>query len=196
MNLNLIVLALYISGCAIVAWGTYRFFTRPDGKMAPAMKWLTRFSYIGGGVQIYDLLHTEPPSRAHAFVAMGLMVAANALYLWAVAIHGRKPPSLAYSKDAPDRLVTRGPYSLVRHPFYTSYMMAWACPAIATGRVTSIAAVVIIAIFFEAAARQEEQKFLTSELDGEYRRYVAHTGRFLPNPWKMWRGAFDRSVNA
>lgn len=196
MNLNLIVLALYCIGCTYVAWGTYRFFTRPDGKMAPAMAWLTRFSYIGGGIEVYDLIRSDSAPPAQSFAGMAMMIVAIGLYGWSIAIHRSKPPSLAYSKDRPERLVTRGPYALVRHPFYTSYLIAWLAPAVASGKLTSYLATLVVTIFFEVAARQEERKFLTSELSGEYARYIAHTGRFLPNPWKMWRGTFDSSVNA
>jgi protein-S-isoprenylcysteine O-methyltransferase Ste14 len=78
-------------------------------------------------------------------------------------------------------LVTRGPYSRIRHPGYTSAIFdALAYVLLYLNVVTLIAFLAVLAIAYKRAVLEEE--LLASE-DGfgqEYRDYMKKTGRFLP----------------
>ncbi len=78
-------------------------------------------------------------------------------------------------------LVTRGPYSRIRHPTYTSIiMMALASTLLFLNIIMFIAFLAIFAIAYKRAVLEEN--LLASE-DGfgqDYRDYMKKTGRFLP----------------
>jgi protein-S-isoprenylcysteine O-methyltransferase Ste14 len=78
-------------------------------------------------------------------------------------------------------LVTRGPYSRIRHPAYTGgIIMALGASLLFLNIIMIIAFLAIFAIAYERAVLEE--KLLASE-DGfgqEYRDYMKKTGRFLP----------------
>jgi protein-S-isoprenylcysteine O-methyltransferase Ste14 len=78
-------------------------------------------------------------------------------------------------------LVTRGPYSRIRHPAYTSaIIIALASTLLFFNLIMFLAFVAILAIAYKRAVLEEE--LLASE-DGfgqDYRDYMKKTGRFLP----------------
>nr|AEQ20614.1 putative protein-S-isoprenylcysteine methyltransferase [uncultured bacterium CSLF43] len=107
------------------------------------------------------------------------------LFWWAVATNRWSPLSAAFSDDAPRWLVRDGPYRLIRHPFYCSYLLAWASGAVATLEWWVIATVIVMLAIYLYAARSEERKFQSSELAETYRSYRESTGLFAPNPRKL-----------
>ena len=78
-------------------------------------------------------------------------------------------------------LVTRGPYSRIRHPAYTSaIIIALASTLLFFNLIMFLAFVAILAIAYKRAVLEEN--LLASE-DGfgqDYREYMKKTGRFLP----------------
>jgi protein-S-isoprenylcysteine O-methyltransferase Ste14 len=78
-------------------------------------------------------------------------------------------------------LVTRGPYSRIRHPGYTSAIFAaLAYVLLYLNVITLIVFLAVLATAYKRAVLEEE--LLASE-DGfgqEYRDYMKRTGRFLP----------------
>jgi protein-S-isoprenylcysteine O-methyltransferase Ste14 len=81
---------------------------------------------------------------------------------------------------------------VIRHPFYAAYMLFWTGGYLASLRWTSLAPALLLFVSYELSARQEERKFASSTLAEEYARYTARTGRYLPNPWKLWRARLAR----
>jgi protein-S-isoprenylcysteine O-methyltransferase Ste14 len=79
------------------------------------------------------------------------------------------------------KLITRGPYSRIRHPILTGILlMVLACTILFLHIVLIVAFCVCIAIAYRKAVLEEE---LLSSEDGfgqAYRDYVFKTGRFLP----------------
>ncbi len=109
-----------------------------------------------------------------------LHLASGAVFIGAVNATRTERLPLAFSGQKPTRLVRSGPYRLVRHPFYLSYSLFWAGCASATLSPYLVGAMVVLVVFYLAAARGEEQALLNSPLAAEYRAYAAQTGRLLP----------------
>jgi protein-S-isoprenylcysteine O-methyltransferase Ste14 len=176
MNAALLVLAIGSYGA--FSWGAFRHFRRVEG--VPAM--LGALSLVWAATvatQVAALL----PGRSlapTAALALPLFAAALALWLWALRASGTRQLSLAFSRDAPLKLIESGPYRLMRHPFYTSYMINWLAGCVATWRWWTIAPSVLATIMLTLAARAEEGKFARSPLAGVYEAYRARTGMFLP----------------
>ena len=76
-------------------------------------------------------------------------------------------------------LVTSGPYSWVRHPFYvTALWLVLAIALIMANWVIGLLGVFLL-LFFVLRAPLEEQK-LAERFGDEYRAYIQQTGRFWP----------------
>ena len=102
--------------------------------------------------------------------------------------HRNEPPAAALGDifaGPPAHLMTTGPYRVVRHPFYCSYLLVWLAGLVATAKWWLALTVAIMVAIYLRAARFEERKFLDSALARHYRDYQARTGQLVPNPWKV-----------
>jgi protein-S-isoprenylcysteine O-methyltransferase Ste14 len=113
--------------------------------------------------------------------AITLFTVSLAVFWWSVsATRSSKRLTLAFTPDKPAFLIDSGPYSRVRHPFYTSYLLFWAGAALVGADASSYAIAIVISLCFVAAARMEESKFMRSALAADYAVYRRQTGMFLP----------------
>lgn len=86
----------------------------------------------------------------------------------------------AFDEKLPHGLLKTGPYSRVRHPFYTSYLIQWIGWAIAAWHPAAIVPVVFMTVTYWNAARGEEAKFAKTDMADQYADYMRTTGRFFP----------------
>ena len=77
-----------------------------------------------------------------------------------------------------NRLVETGAYRLVRHPLYTSIMLAFAGWTLFTASLVHAALTMASYLFFRYKASREE--LWLTELHPEYPDYASRTGRFFP----------------
>lgn len=113
-------------------------------------------------------------------IAVLLSVLSIALLAMTVGAH-RVPLALWHQdNDAPAQLVTWGPYARVRHPFYTSFILALAAAVIALPHALTLACLAYTVIALTVTARREERRLAGSDLGADYRDYIAATGRFFP----------------
>ena len=80
----------------------------------------------------------------------------------------------------PDRLITDGPFRLVRHPFYLGYIIGALAPAVAIDHIAIVLVSVLMIAITVAAAFREERVWLASPRADAYREYQRRTGMFLP----------------
>ncbi|MBL7543265.1 MAG: isoprenylcysteine carboxylmethyltransferase family protein [Bdellovibrionaceae bacterium] len=85
-----------------------------------------------------------------------------------------------FSKKTPEVIVMEGPYRLIRHPFYTSYIVTYLGLILLNYNflVSLVAGVLVVDYVF--AALNEEKKFLTSSFSKEYKSYQSKTKMFFP----------------
>ena len=76
------------------------------------------------------------------------------------------------------RLVTSGPYSLVRHPMYAALVSMTAGIALYNAGATNAVAFGLVAVVVAIKARREERHLLARF--AEYEGYAARTRRFVP----------------
>ena len=127
-----------------------------------------------GLAQLYPPLMQRPL----LMIGAGLVATGYAMTLWCYAIMG-ETWRMGVDRNERTRLVTRGPYRVVRHPIYALQVLmligvALLLPAPLAG--------LILAVHYlcaELKARDEEAYLLTVHGD-EYRGYLARTGRLLP----------------
>ncbi len=76
-------------------------------------------------------------------------------------------------------LINEGPYTFVRHPMYSVFILFTLSMALITTNLFVMIFTLIVVIPFPFIARKEEQMLL-NELGSEYEDYMKRTGRFFP----------------
>lgn len=77
------------------------------------------------------------------------------------------------------RLVTTGPYALVRHPVYTSYVAIGLGLELATGSVLGVGFVVAAFIYYDLRTREEDKWLAATYADFDHYRHQVR-GRLIP----------------
>lgn len=176
---RLILLSLFATCFGSFIWGMVRFF-----RLTGASPVGLRLVQIGGGASMLLHLHAIVTSASMSGPAItagcGLYVAGGSLFWWSVSAHRARPPAMCYSADVPDQLVVSGPYRWVRHPFYTSYMLAWLGGVAATLQPWLLLTAIGMAALYTRAARTEERGLTASALGAAFADYRKRTGMFVP----------------
>lgn len=163
------------------AWGAYFHFRSPDAGAERGKKLVSLFVGAAMAVGIAILVFANPPHQLTLAISMPLLTLALAVFWWSVRTTRAKRLEFLGSTRPPDDIFTDGPYRIVRHPFYTSYMLAWAGAACAAGNLwmTLISAAMIV--LYTTAAWREERKILASSKSSAYVEYRQKTGMLLPS---------------
>jgi protein-S-isoprenylcysteine O-methyltransferase Ste14 len=131
------------------------------------------------GVALWEAAGTR------AFIGIAMFLVALALILWAGWQLRGQGITRIYCQDSPAKLITSGPYRLMRHPCYTAYSIGYEAGAVASGCPWLWLVLAGMVVLYIHAALFEEKKFESSQLAAEYAAYRARTGMFLPDPLKM-----------
>jgi len=192
-------LALCLTALAFVGALPFTFF-RPG---RPTFGWLLTASpfFMDAAFVLAALTGLIAPSALPArwmdvlaIAAVPLLAAAIALISLTAGVHD-VPVSLWHQQDdMPDRLVTRGPYARVRHPFYAAFTLVPAGCAAALPHPATSAVLVAGTFQLYRTARREERRLLVSPLGAAYARYMRRTGRFVPRLSPNRRDAATRSA--
>lgn len=152
-----------------------------------AMWWATATPFVAAGAVvalcfagIWQPWYLPGGAAVNETIAVPLACASIALIAYTIGTH-RVPLALWHQDDdAPRSIVTYGAYKYVRHPFYSSFLLALTGTVIACPHPGTILCLAYTALMLHYTASKEERKLSNSEFGDEYRRYLAHTGRFLP----------------
>ncbi len=175
-DLRLAALAALLGAALAFLAGVRRFFARP---VQPHRYSASR---VSGAVLIVEgaAIAASPVPAARAAAAVAILGASVALFLWAARTNRPRPLALAFSGETSAHLQTGGPYRLVRHPFYASYVLAFLGGWVAAGTPWLAPAVAAGAFTYFRAARGEEAALLASPVGEAYREYAQAVGMFLP----------------
>jgi protein-S-isoprenylcysteine O-methyltransferase Ste14 len=122
------------------------------------------------------------PSGRSALDAAAVVASATSLSLiWLTVGTHRIPLALWHQNDdPPHEIVTWGPYASIRHPFYSSFLLALLAGVLVAPSPGTVAMLIVGATLMSITARREERRLLSSPLGAGYRDYMRSTGRFLP----------------
>lgn len=115
-------------------------------------------------------------------VALPLHAAGDALVLWAMLVNPFAEKTVRIQSDRGHRVVSRGPYGLVRHPMYlgTGLMLLAMPPVLQSSWAFAPAGLTLALMVVRTAA---EDRLLRRELPG-YSAYAEHTPwRLVPGIW-------------
>jgi protein-S-isoprenylcysteine O-methyltransferase Ste14 len=168
-------------GCSFVYFlgaGSRTF--RSSGEDDTGSTW-AQISFTWSGAAATLILGLYVPIRLYNGIASAaVLVCSLALYEWARHVVWGRNFYIAWSGSTPDSLCDEGPYAYIRHPIYTSYMLAFLAVLIAMPTIwTSIVFALNVALFTHAAV-SDERSLKSSPLAAEYARYSQRTGMFFP----------------
>ncbi len=165
-----------------------RIFFRQDGRYN--LKWfLTAAPFIVNpifiGLTAYGSLEPVVVGLPYERVlreaaSVPFFAASIALIAFTIGVH-RVPLALWHQdNDAPKSIVTHGPYAWVRHPFYTSFLIALFGVVVACPQVGTLGCFLYGVVVLSLTARREERRLSASDFGAEYREYMKEVGRLLP----------------
>lgn len=165
------------------------FFFRRDGRLnfawfVTSLPFLLVFlALIAGAAGLLEPAPTLPALRL-ALESLATLFGAGslALLILTVAAH-RVSPALWHQRqelDVPAEIVTWGPYAWIRHPFYTSYLLAFVGALLAFPGPSTACTLAYAWVVLRVTAKREEDRLAAGRFGMRYRRYRARTGRFLP----------------
>ena len=158
------------------------FFFRNDGEYN--LLWLATGApfFIVPVVLLLGRMEVLHPIFVMDTNLIAVPLAAISVGLIAMTVGSHRIPLALWHQDndAPEELVTWGAYAKVRHPFYTSFILAFAASAIALPNALTIACLFYSVIALTVTAVREERRLAMSEFGADYVRYIASSGRFFP----------------
>lgn len=110
--------------------------------------------------------------------------ASGSLFAAAARVIRSAPLTAIFSPDQPQFVHTTGPYSRIRHPFYTSYILNFFAAGLACSQWAPSLVFLAALIIYSYAARQEEKKFSQSPIAVEYEAYRRKTSMLFSIKWK------------
>ena len=148
-------------------------------KVPLGMKLVSALSLLGFITYLHEIGQAADPNW-RLVVAFCLQILAGGLFVWACAATRAYRPEMAFSDARPTTLFSAGPYRIVRHPFYSSYILFWLACSLATTSIAVSVVTFILIVAYTAAALQEQNFFLNSVLRPQYEAYQKRTGLFWP----------------
>jgi protein-S-isoprenylcysteine O-methyltransferase Ste14 len=122
-----------------------------------------------------------PEGPAASYLGLAFTVLGLGFSLWARFYIGSNWDALVTLKED-HRLVRTGPYSIVRHPIYSGFMVATLGTAVAQGEIGRLVPVVLVVLAWGYKAKVEE-KFLTQRFGEEYNKYRREVKGLIPLVW-------------
>ncbi len=184
--------AVLLTGTTVFAsfcWAA-RFHFRP-GRMPLGMKLISVASivaFVMFGVRLW-----LRSSEMGCGVALAFIAGSGLLFGWTLHSTRQDPPGIAFSTVQPERLFCHGPYRLLRHPFYASYLLFWLATCLAAPGISGWMALAVLTALYVEAIRREEGGFAQSPLRGAYEDYRKTTGVFLPRLGSLLRSNQHRA---
>jgi protein-S-isoprenylcysteine O-methyltransferase len=119
-----------------------------------------------------------PDSPAIAWTGLALTVAGCAFAIWArLLLGGNWSSSVTVKQD--HQLIRRGPYTIVRHPIYSGFLLGMLGTALALGQWRGIAGLALAGIGWRMKSRVEEA-FMVGQFGAAYIEYQRQVKALIP----------------
>ena len=144
--------------------------------------WLGWLLMFGHGMNIPWLQQRfAPMTDTAAYAGFAIALAGMGLAVWARFLIGQNWSALIELK-ADHQLIRTGPYSIVRHPIYSGFMLATLGTAIAYGEVSGLVGFILVLGAWGYKAQLEE-RVLREHFGAEYERYQQEVKGLIPFVW-------------
>ncbi|HKG22641.1 MAG TPA: isoprenylcysteine carboxylmethyltransferase family protein [Blastocatellia bacterium] len=185
--MNKALLVIYLLNLSLIGMLPALFFRR-DGRLN-LMWWTTASPFLVCAISLLAAYfgYLDPATGrdnrwavVFEIASAPFAVASIALMFFTLGTH-RIPLSLWHQEnDAPRYIVTYGAYSRIRHPFYSSFLMALLGAFIFLPAPATLLAFICGFLILNFTAAREEERLRASEFGSEYATYMRRTGRFWP----------------
>jgi protein-S-isoprenylcysteine O-methyltransferase Ste14 len=185
--LDWVLIAVALATALIVAVAMQDFFV--DSRVGNPRLRAAQDLSVGLAVAHFGVLLIRGSAGPNwAITGIAMYVAATLLFLSALEAARRVPlPRTLVDDPMPRALITRGPFAVIRHPFYMAYSLAWMAAPVAThGPLIAIFSLMPIALYVISARREEQQ--LEDRFGEAYRAYQHGTGMVLPSLSRLFAG--------
>jgi len=180
----LIVALLFICVVASLIWGRLFFFKVNTG--TPFWLALGYDLVVVGHILLtaYYMITVTQFTQFGVWIAGFLYGLSLVLFWWSIRVAKRL--DFAFSNQVGD-IVTTGPFAVVRHPFYSSYMLAWVAGSFLFNSSILWITLFLLGSFYFISARREESVIMSSPQSEQYKNYKQNVGMFLPRirKWKQ-----------
>ncbi len=162
-------------------------FFRRDGRLNVRW-WLTAAPLFAAPLVVVGAAAglVTPVTRQLELAAVPLAVLSIALIAYAAGAHQVRIALWHQDVDAPEQLVTWGPYRWVRHPFYAAFLLALAGAGAVCPHPGTLGAWLYALVALQLTARREERRLLASRLGTSYAAYARRTGRLWPRLFRRF----------
>lgn len=173
-NLGSFVVFTFAISCLV--WARFRCFTiRTPGSRVVGI--VNDFGVIVIVSSTYYELFTKQIGLLLQIPSMLFHVLGAGLFWWAFFSAGKLDFASSPSRGI---IITEGPFALVRHPFYLSYIIIWlGCVVIAPTPYVALGLSILLGVYIYSAVN-EERMLLESEGADVYRQYQARVAMFFP----------------
>jgi protein-S-isoprenylcysteine O-methyltransferase Ste14 len=190
-SLHISFIALFVAAIAVRAYyhrksGTFGepIFTAAEGRLIPTLRYAVGFPWLAG--MLVYIVHPGwmtwsalPLPDWMRWIGIAVGAGALALLSWVHHALGRNFSTVARIRDD-HRLVTDGPYRLVRHPMYPAlWLFALGALLLSANWFVGLPPLLIVTAIMLIRPATEEAQLIIAFGD-DYRAYMARTGRFLP----------------
>ena len=133
----------------------------------------------------YIFEHTQGENPWTIILACTVYMTGLLLFLWG--INTAKELNFAFGGFS-GKIISSGPYRIMRHPFYVSYTLIWTTGTFLFNSPVLWITLIYLAAFYWSSAKSEEETILSSEMAREYESYCKETNMFIPRikSWKNW----------
>jgi protein-S-isoprenylcysteine O-methyltransferase len=119
-----------------------------------------------------------PDAPAVEWVGLALTLAGCGIAVWArLLLGGNWSASVTVKED--HRLIRRGPYTVVRHPIYSGFLLGLLGTALALGQLRGFVGLVLAFLGWRMKSRIEEA-FMIEQFGAEYRQYEREVKALIP----------------
>ena len=147
------------------------------GRFAAGLSFLATLTVAALEVGRFHWLHPVPADARQS--GLLLFAGAMALQMWAMVVNPFFSPDVRLQPERGHRLITGGPYRLLRHPGYLAMLVAVPASALAIGSWLALVPAAAFCLVILKRVRAEEQ-FLQKNLAG-YSEYMSTIrGRVFP----------------
>jgi len=152
--------------------------TPEDRGTAAQILWTVYLTQAGALLELVCRRRVALPLDLTTWTVFGAMIGGLALRTWAVVLLG---PWFTWNVTIQpgQRLVSRGPYRLVRHPSYTGALITFVASCVLV-RSWVVAAVAVCALTLAFARRIRYEEALLVKTLPRYRAYMSRTFKLVP----------------
>lgn len=180
----ILVTLIYSIVILTLIWARFSFFqvhTNPQRLAARIYDALVLVQIL---VTYKTLIHGEPQGILPLICMITFYLAVFFLFILLTKYIG--PLDFAFSNKV-GNIITNGPFQIVRHPFYTTYIVFWATSTIFLNSVILWISFFALLSFYFKSAKNEEHLILSSSYAQQYESMMQNVGMFFPRA-KQWRG--------